>query len=38
MYQTLVGKPEIKSQLGHSSVHDGKAIIIIIIIIINNIR
>jgi len=25
VYQTLVGKPEIKSQLGHPSVHEGKA-------------
>jgi hypothetical protein len=25
VYQTLVGKPEIKSQLGHPSIHDGKA-------------
>jgi len=24
VYQTLVGKPEIKSQLGNSNVHDGK--------------
>jgi len=24
VYLTLVGKPEIKSQLGHPSVHGGK--------------